>query len=394
MAELYQSRYKGYEIDNILSSAEPINNGGLSANKIVMPNNELLPTYMAGTMASKDYVQEEIEKSKSIIQKARLSIHLNYIEDTDDSIPNYANKIEIINEAYEQIDSKTIHDDVEYVIEVDGGHKYIIKLYVWTSSASWNLIETQEIIVYGGDYKEVYLNDFDVTTWRGIKAIVNAGKTAEYFQVGDTIAIDVISPERINFVVVGISVYEEHELTLMTRDCLSNIINPYDSKSASSHTWQDSNIQHYLNDELLYQLPQDLQKIIAVKENYVWVNNQNADRTDYYVTKDKLWLASYKEVMGIRQGTTGRVAGFEYLGIWNLDKPFPYYVSAAGCIKRIGGTNTTWWLRSAPTGSNSASSKENIMDSINASGAIGQTGTGSNAGISFCFCVRKDKGGN
>lgn len=398
MAEVYQSRHKGYEIDNILDGAKPIIEGGLSANKILMSNNELLPTYLASNMASKDYVQEEIEKSKGIVAKARLVIKSIYETNTRPEDAELGdlyefNKVVVINEGFTVVHQQATHEDIDIVLELDGGHKYHVKQYGVIGSKE-TLLDDEVVTLYGGDYREIWVNSFTTKTWAGIKRIVNAGKTHEYFQVGDEIDIDVESPVHLDFTVVGIDIYEEHELTIMTDECLT-LYTPYDDKDASTHCWKDSNVQKYLNEDVFSHLPVDMQHAISSKENMVYMNNQPASTTMYYLTHDKLWLPSAKELFGITN--PNMTAGYDYISIWNHDKVFPFFTSNTTRIKGTvsNGTGVEWWTRSMVTNAyNTSSSKNHLVFTVGAAGVqrCDSSATG-NFGLPFFFCIRKDKEG-
>lgn len=395
MAEVYQSRHKGYEIDNILDGAKPIIEDGLSANKILMPNNELLPTYLASTMASKDYVQEEIEKSKGIVAKARLVIKSIYETNTrpeDVTLGDLYefNKIVVINEGFTVVHQQVTHEDIDIVLELDGGHKYHVKQYGVIGSKE-TLLDDEVVTLYGGDYREIFVNAFDKHTWAGIKRIVNAGKTNEMLQIGDEMHITF--PDDMTFKIVAMNLDEEDEVIFMADACSSylgtqKIYNIKPSNNTAS--WYGSDLRKTLNTDYYNDLPHELKAVISERTTLGWNTYYDGSGIyDWYESIDKIWIPSVKEMAGITH--TDRNGNTDYAYIWAHEHPFPVFTSSSTRIRTLNGSNKDWWLRSVAN--TSASSPPNF---IYVAGG-GETNNGNTKGVSDaagvvpCFCIRRDK---
>lgn len=394
MAEVYQSRHKGYEIDNILDGAKPIIEDGLSANKILMPNNELLPTYLASTMASKDYVQEEIEKSKGIVAKARLVIKSIYETNTrpeDVTLGDLYefNKVVVINEGFTVVHQQVTHEDIDIVLELDGGHKYHVKQYGVIGSKE-TLLDDEVVTLYGGDYREIFVNAFDKHTWAGIKRIVNAGKTNEMLQIGDEMHITF--PDDMTFKIVAMDLDEEDEVIFMADACSSylGLQKLYDVKpGTNSASWYDSDLRKTLNTDYFNDLPHDLKAVISDRTTLDWYTNYDpAGIFDWLESTDKIWIPSTKELFGITTTTRTNTWGHQY--IWQHEHPFPIFTTITSRIRFLNGVASNYWLRTPQ--SNASSTNQPAFISVHNSGIDSNVGvTDSNRAIVPCFCIRRDK---
>lgn len=121
-------------------------------------------------------------------------------------------------------------------------------------------------------------------------------------------------------------------------------------------------IRLFLNDELYYQMPDEVKNALLSVEKKSGLNSGNSS---YVTTTEKVWLASDDEVLNVL--TSG--------GIYCVAFP-----DNASRIKRLNGTSVTnWWLRSVYSSSNA--------DYITSSGAVSYTSCGSNNYIVFGFCI-------
>lgn len=396
MAEVYQSRHKGYEIDNILDGAKPIIEDGLSANKILMPNNELLPTYLASTMASKDYVQEEIEKSKGIVAKARLVIKSIYEtntrpEDVELGDLYEFNKVVVINEGFTVVHQQVTHEDIDIVLELDGGHKYHVKQYGVIGSKE-TLLDDEVVTLYGGDYREIFVNAFDKHTWAGIKRIVNAGKTNEMLQIGDEMHITF--PDDVTFKIVALDLDEEDEVIFMADACSTylglqkfNDVNPGDKLGC----WHDSTLRKTLNTDYYNDLPHDLKAVISDRTTLGWYTYYpSADTYDWLESTDKIWIPSSTEIFKLQYPNKENISfgHGEYDYLWQHEHPISTFVANSNRIRTLNGAAQKYWLRSV---CNAASSNKPYVSNVSNAGAQAADNITSLFGVVPCFCIKRDK---
>lgn len=249
----------------------------------------------------------------------------------------------------------------------------------------------------------------DPATWKGIQAIVRAGRANEFFAVGDEIASE-YNGKEITWVVIGIDVDTPagglaHSLTLQTKDCLHNI--QFDAPEPSN---PESNRKDYGNNRYIHSALR--QWLNSSDAEFVWTSQHQydappTDSLDLYngagflhwldpelvtvlgevvkkvarntvtdnggqdVFADKVFLLSRVEVgLGAEGDTDGEVV-------------YPYYVGIgdAGRIKNFDGSARPWWLRAPRIGSS-----YNVRY-VNASGTVSYNHAWSTYGLAPACCI-------
>ena len=210
------------------------------------------------------------------------------------------------------------------------------------------------------------LNDM---TWEQIQTISDAGKAANYFNVGDTknITLDGVSyPVQI----IGFNHDTKTDggiagITFQLVDCL-NIIYQMNSSDTNVGGWKSSAMRSRMS-EFLGQLDEDLQSVIKpVKKLTSIGNNSSAIET----VSDKLFLLSEVEIFG---STTYSFAG--------EGSQYDWYKAGNTKVKKINGFAYSWWERSPSSGNT-----YNFCHVNNIGNAVYYAASDS-YGVSFGFCV-------
>ena len=210
------------------------------------------------------------------------------------------------------------------------------------------------------------LNDM---IWKQIQTISDAGKAADYFNVGDTknITLDGVSyPVQI----IGFN----HDtktaggtagITFQLVDCL-NTTYQMNSSTTNVGGWKSSAMRSRMS-EFFGQLDEDLQSVIKPVNKLVSIGN-NASSIE--TVSDKLFLLSEVEIFGY---TTNSFAG--------EGSQYDWYKAGNTKVKKVNGSASHWWERSPVSGNS-----ENFCRVDTNGGAYTQN-AGYSLGVSFSFCV-------
>lgn len=239
-------------------------------------------------------------------------------------------------------------------------------------------VEYSTEVIFGfGDCQEIDVG-LDKTTWKGLKAIVNAGLESEMLAVGDQISATVGGEEQV-FDIVHIDyrrgVYGNN-IILAKHDCLSSTmqmkadLNNYGGYAATL-------VAEYLDNAYYDSLPSDMKSVITQMTFQASTGNRsiNLQREDH-----KIWIPLEANITG----ATGRAASSE-LATGNAEQ-FAYFATSANRIKSLGGAggNSQWWLASPDVGYTTSFC---VADT---SGNIGSGETTSNRGVCPCFLIAAD----
>ena len=211
------------------------------------------------------------------------------------------------------------------------------------------------------------LNDM---TWEQIQTISDAGKAADYFNVGDTknITLDGVSyPVQI----IGFNHDTKTDggtagITFQMVDCLNSTYQ-MNSSDTNSGGWTSCAMRTSTMATLLSQLASDLKNAIVKVKKLSSAGNQS---TAIYTTEDSLFLLSEVEIFG---STTHAKAG--------EGSQYEYYQSGNSRVKTVNRAASTWWERS-PDGSAITN-----FCGVSSNGIADHYIASSSYGVSFGFCV-------
>ena len=209
------------------------------------------------------------------------------------------------------------------------------------------------------------LNDM---TWEQIQTISDAGKAADYFNVGDTknITLDGVSypVQIIGFNHDTLTSGGTAGITFQLVDCL-NTTYSMNSSDTNSGGWTNCAMRTSTMATLLTKLPSDLQNVIKA------VNKLTSDGSaTINTTSDKLFLLSEVEIFG---STTYSKSG--------EGSQYAYYKAGNSKVKTVNGSVNLWWERSPYGGSS-----EGFCCVFNDGGATVHVASDP-IGVSFAFCV-------
>ena len=222
----------------------------------------------------------------------------------------------------------SIRDDLEYYIEVNSQGK-IIKYYVKDNSFQFShdgemsitdikdaqdissLSESEKIVISSGVISSNPVS-FETDSWNTIVSAVMDGNTSAY-HVGDTKQINLGSLGVHTVRIANMSNPSECEeegfsqtacgFIIEFTDIISNNKMFITENNFNTNGWPASPTRTYLNNELYNSLPSDLKGNIT--STYV-VSGFGSDDTANFVTSDKIYLLSAKELWGT-ESTTNRV---------------------------------------------------------------------------------------
>ena len=210
------------------------------------------------------------------------------------------------------------------------------------------------------------LNDM---TWEQIRTISNAGKAADYFNVGDTknITINGVSypAQSIGFNHDTKTAGGKAGITFQLVDCL-NTTYQMNSSNTNVGGWKSSAMRSRMS-EFLGQLDEDLQSVIKPVNKLVSIGNNTST---IETVSDKLFLLSEVEIFG---STTYSFAG--------EGSQYDWYKAGNTTVKKVNGSAYYWWERSPGRGNTTAFCNGGSNGNSNGSYASDSNG------VSFAFCV-------
>lgn len=196
-------------------------------------------------------------------------------------------------------------------------------------------------------------------TWADVKEIIEMGRAAQDFAVGDEIAETLTTGEKVVFVVAGIDVYAKGQVIFSLKDCLEDE-HCMNTDWTNKGGWPACDMRRYLREEVFETLPEDLRAVITPRTL----------KTDDGEATDALWLFSEFEIFG--ESWCDNDPG---------DKHIPYYENPVNRCKSAAVSANSWWERS-PIATNTT-----YFCNVNSSGnASGNNASGAR-GVCFGFCI-------
>ena len=211
------------------------------------------------------------------------------------------------------------------------------------------------------------LNDM---TWEQIQTISDAGKAADYFNVGDTKNITL---NGVSYPVQIIGFNHDTKtgggtagITFQLVDCL-NTTYQMNSSDTNVGGWTSCTMRTSTIATLLSQLPSDLQNVIKPVNKLTSAGNKSATIN---TTSDKLFLLSEVEIFG---STTYSASG--------EGSQYDWYKAGNTKVKKVNGSADIWWERSPNKyGTNQFCA---VLENGSANGFV----SGTKYGVAFGFCV-------
>lgn len=212
--------------------------------------------------------------------------------------------------------------------------------------------------------------NFASNTWELIMEACHGGSVPDTWVTGDSKTMT-IGGANYRFDIVG----KNHDtytaggvapLTFGMHDCYGTTY-PMNSSNTNSTGWDSSQMRLKTLPAILAKMPENIQNgIRAVNKLTATSGSSGTIRT----ASDKLFTFSEMEVYG---STTESYSG--------EGKQYDYYKAGNSKVKKVGGTNTTWWLRS-PNADSSAFFCSVYFDN----GSIRTDSANTSYGVCFGFC--------
>lgn len=209
-------------------------------------------------------------------------------------------------------------------------------------------------------------------SWTDIKAISEAGKGDEYFNVGDVFQVSSsMSVVIVDFGKDTISGSAQKAGITFAITSIYNNATSYkmnEAEATNAGGWRDSEIRDFLNNNVFTTLPIELQT--AIKSVDKKCDTGNGSST-IVTSSDKLWLLSSEELgLGAEQTLSGQGSMYQHF---------------ATAANRIGttssGTAKTYWTRSANI------SHPSQFRRVSTTGTLTNLTSTSSSGIVFGFCI-------
>ena len=207
------------------------------------------------------------------------------------------------------------------------------------------------------------------STWTGIRLIVNAGKTSNYFTVGDTKTITLSTGESVILKVAGIGTYVANDLTFISQSCLT-ATHQMNTSNTNSGGWNSCALRTWLNNTLYSYLPSDLQSVISSKTLSRSIGNAS---TTLQSATDNVWLPTEYEMFGSITYSASTEAA--------VQKQYAEFTSNSSRVKTLGtnGSATYYW-GSSPYVGNSAN-----FCYVGTDGSANNAYASNSNGVPLCF---------
>lgn len=165
------------------------------------------------------------------------------------------------------------------------------------------------------------------TNWDCIRALVRSGG----LNVGDEIADELLTGEKITYVVANIS---SEEVYFISKDCLDQRVQ-WNESGLNAGGFKDSDVCRFLNETVWNMLPEELREVISERECLQIVDGEESRFSL------KLWLPSEYEVFED-----------DWASEVKEGQQFEIFKDPRNRIKGTGdgGSRAAWWLLSVCSG--------------------------------------------
>lgn len=202
-------------------------------------------------------------------------------------------------------------------------------------------VEYSTEVIFGfGDYQEIDVG-LDKATWKGLKAIVNAGLEGEMLAVGDQISAMISGEEQV-FDIIHIDyrrgTYGNN--IILAKHTLLSAPRQMRTDASNVGSYSAGLIDDYLNDEYYVNMPADMKSVISKYTFQVSVggNNgalQNEEHMVWLPVADNVFPRSLLNGVFSTEVNPGGAERFDY------------YLTDANRVKKTdAGSSSTWWTAS------------------------------------------------
>lgn len=216
-----------------------------------------------------------------------------------------------------------------------------------------------------------YEPNFADNTWDLIIKACQSGSVPDSWVVGNSkpmtidgvnYQVDIIGKNHDTYTAGGIA-----PLTFGMHDCYGTKY-PMNSSGTNSTGWNDSEMRTETLPAILAKMPENIQNGIRAVNKLTMTSGTNST---IKTASDKLFIFSEMEVYGSEEHSES-----------GEGKQYDYYKAGNSKVKKVGGTDSWWWLRSP------IASTDNRFCAVSLSGSINMTlsNAGNSNGVCFGFC--------
>ena len=216
-----------------------------------------------------------------------------------------------------------------------------------------------------------YESNFADNTWDLIIAACHSGSVPDTWVAGDSktmtidgksYQVDVVGKNHDTYTAGGIA-----PLTFGLHDCYGTKY-PMNDSNTNSTGWNDSKMRTETLPAILAKMPENIQNGIRSVNKLTATSGTNST---IKTASDKLFIFSQTEVYGSTTNSQS-VEG----------KQYDYYKAGNSKVKKVGGTDSWWWLRSP------MADTDNRFCAVDTGGKINITlsSAGASNGVCFGFC--------
>jgi len=323
-----------------------------------------IKAYDEGIVTIKDYLEGDCKVD--FLQAPTISLNEDtlHITSDDNRIESYA--IYMNGNLKTAISaSETIDFDLTTLNLEAGSYQIIVK----SVANGYDISDASNAVTYeSGIVLPVLGTTAENMTWEQIKAISDAGKADEYFNLGDTKTITLTNG---NTVVMEIVAFDEDTkedgtkaaITWLSKDIVTTHV--MNNSGINLGSWEASDMRVWLRGDFYNSIPAEVKNAIVPVDKTYFDYNSYSTRS----CLDAIWIPSYREIFG---GTDFESSGADYTA---------YFNNNTARIKTHNGTAVFWWLRSASNISTTGGL------SVSSGGGENIHGIGVSLGVVFGFCT-------
>lgn len=217
-----------------------------------------------------------------------------------------------------------------------------------------------------------YESNFADNTWDIIINACHSGKVPDTWVAGDSktmtidgadYQIDIVGKNHDTYTAGGIA-----PLTFGLHDCYGTKY-PMNSSGTNSTGWDGSKMRTETLPAILAKMPVNIQNGIRPVNKLTATSGTNST---IKTASDKLFIFSQTEVYGSTTNSQS-VEG----------KQYDYYKAGNSKVKKVGGTDSWWWLRSPMANTDNCFCAVDTGGKINI--ALSSAGTSNGVCFGFCF---------
>ena len=182
-------------------------------------------------------------------------------------------------------------------------------------------------------------------TWDTIHKVVQSGKAAEYWSVGDTKTISINGTTR-TVRIIGFNHDGENGITFMTTTDVTN--RAMNTTKGNQGGWRDSEMRAWLNTDLLNSMIDTKEYIKPVNKT---TNNVGYQGNEVSSTLDKIFLLSVHEA-NLSEKLIRWTGGYEYIdSIYKEGQPYEWfldsqnnYLNTTACLRSVNANGDTFFF--------------------------------------------------